>query len=119
LPPDSFSVSLNILGHDPAQAWRSQYRFDVEHGTVAEALTVTPSEALVALSVHLGSGNGVDLATHLAAHHPVPRMRATALDALVSAGERDLIERAADDADPYVAARARLAIERLAQGIDP
>ncbi|MES2096715.1 MAG: transposase [Pseudomonadota bacterium] len=119
LPPDSFSVSLNILGHDTAQAWRSQYRFDVERGTVAEALTVTPSEALVALSVHLGGGNGVDLAMHLAASHPVPRMRATAIDALVSAGDRSPLERAVDDADPYVAARARRAIERLSQGIGP
>lgn len=119
LPPDSFSVSLNILGHDPAQAWRSQYRFDIERGTIAEGLTVTPSEALVALSVHLGGGNGVDLATHLATSHPVPRMRATAIDALVSFGDRGLLESAADDADPYVAARARLAIDRLVQGIDP
>jgi hypothetical protein len=120
LPPDRFSVSLNILGHDPSVAWRSQYRFDVEQGTIAEALTVTPAEALVTLAVQLGRQNGIDLATHLAARHPEARMRGTALAALasvVSAAERaPLLERAADDPDRYVAARARAL---LGATIDP
>ena len=29
-PPDSFSVSLNILAADPGQHWRTQYRFDID-----------------------------------------------------------------------------------------
>lgn len=115
LPPDAFSVSLNILGHDLAQPWRSQYRFDPAAGTIVEGLTVAPSEALVALAVHLGGGNGIDLATNLAARHPVPRMRATAVAALASAASPAdrvaLLERAADDPEPLVAGRARRALD--------
>ena len=115
LPPDSFSVSLNILAHDPAQPWHSQYRFDPAAGTIVEGLTVAPSEALVALAVHLGGGNGIDCAATFAQHHPAPRMRATALMALASAappGDRALLlERAARDPDPLVSGRARAALD--------
>ncbi|NIJ65486.1 hypothetical protein FHR20_002448 [Sphingomonas leidyi] len=112
LPPDSMSVSLNILAADPAQPWLDQYRFDIGRGTIAEGLTVTAAEALVAIAVHVG--NGLDLAEHFALRHPCARMRVTALDALVSAlpGEAPmLLSRATDDPDRFVAghARARLA----------
>lgn len=112
LPPDSFSVSLNILGYDPGQAWRDQFRFDVATNSIATGLTTAPSEALVALAVPFGGGNGRDLAEHLAARHPNPRMRLTALTALASieadAGDRHALFAAAiDDPDPYLSARAR------------
>jgi len=112
LPPDAFSVSLNVLAFDPAQPWVEQYRFDVARGTIAEGLTVAPAEALVALAVHLPSG--VDLASDIARRHPFARMRVTALDAIASADPGDglrFLEAAADDVDRYVAehARARLA----------
>ena len=112
LPPDAFSVSLNVLAYDPAQPWVEQYRFDVERGTVGEGLTTAPSEALLALAVHLA--DGVDLAHHLARTHPFARMRVTALDALASAEDADArraLEVAADDADRYVAAHARARLD--------
>lgn len=120
LPPDSFSVSLNILGYDLAQPWRSQYRFDLATGTIAEALTTTPSEALVALAAQFGGGNGTDLARHVADRHPVPRMRMTAIAALAAASDcpaarQRLYERAAADPDPHVAARARLLCAQRSQ----
>lgn len=112
LPPDSMSVSLNILGADPAQPWLDQYRFDLERGTIAEGLTVTAAEALVAIAIHIG--NGLDLAERFARSHPSPRMRVTALDALASALPDEapaLFARAAGDPDRFVSghARARLA----------
>ncbi len=85
LPPDSFSVSLNILGQHPSHPWIDQYRFDIARGTIAEGLTTAPSEGLVTLAAHLGGGNGVDVVDHLSRRHPHPRMRATALAALCSA----------------------------------
>lgn len=119
LPPDRFSVSLNILGADPVQPWRSQYRFDVARGSIAEGLTITPSEALVALAAHLGGGNGMDLATAFARAHPAPRMRSTALAALVSvaplAEQARLLEQAADDRDPHVSGMARHGLAQRAQ----
>ncbi len=122
LPPDSFSVSLNILGYDPAQPWCEQFRFDIASGTIAEGLTTAPSEALVSIAAQFGGGNGLEIAQHLAAHHPVPRMRATAIVALSSTlpcavDRAALLERAADDADAYVAgqARRRLALLEASQ----
>ncbi|PCG14845.1 MULTISPECIES: hypothetical protein [Sphingomonas] len=110
-PPDRFSVSLNILGHDRAQPWRTQYRFDTASDTIAQAMTVTPSEALVTIAAHLGGDDGTGLAQEIALHHPHPRMRATALaaldDLLSPAAARRLVERAADDRDPRNATAAR------------
>ncbi|MFL9840179.1 transposase [Sphingomonas sp. ST-64] len=85
LPPDAFSVSLNILGQHPASPWIDQYRFDIARGTIAAGLTTAPAEGLVALAAHLGGGNGLDLLDHLIRTHPHPRMRATAIAALASA----------------------------------
>ena len=81
-PPDALSVSLNILAQHPAQKWRDQRHYDVSRGTVVRAMTTAPSEVLIALAVHFGGGNGIDLATSFAAQHPSPRMRATAAAAL-------------------------------------
>ncbi|MEI9927756.1 MAG: hypothetical protein WDN44_08705 [Sphingomonas sp.] len=111
-------MSLNILGADPAQPWLDQYRFDVARGTIAEGLTCTAAEALVALAVHFG-GNGVDLAHHLARDHPCDRMRVTAIAALASvASGRDashaILARAADSPRAYVAGHARARLATLA-----
>lgn len=116
MPPDAFSVSLNILGADPAQPWLDQRRFDIRRNLVAQGLTCTASEALLALSVHLA--DGLDLAERFADRHPCERMRVTALDAIASArpdAAAPWLERAADDASPYVAGHARL---RLAASVD-
>lgn len=116
LPPDAFSVSLNILGSDPAQPWLDQYVFDMTDGTIARTITCTASEALVTLAVHFG-GNGVDLAADFAQRHPCERMRVTAIDALTStepgAAVR-LLERAANAPNTYVAGHARRRLAALA-----
>lgn len=82
LPPDAFSVSLNILGYDVAQPWIDQHRFDTLGNRIAERLTIAPSEALLTLAVRLGAGNGEELARHFMVTHPSERMRVTAMDAL-------------------------------------
>lgn len=108
LPPDSFSVSLNILGADPAQPWLDQYRFDIGRGVIAQGLTCTGAEALLAVAVHVA--NGEDLAAAFARTHPCARMRVTALDALLSAGSEEadaLLEAAAAAPDRYLADHAR------------
>ncbi len=115
LPPDSFSVSLNILGYDRAQPWWDQYRFDTAAGTLSGVLTTAPSEALVALASQFGGCNGIDLARDFAMRHPSPRMRMTALTALAStepdpAARFEIFVRATGDVDGYVAASARARI---------
>jgi hypothetical protein len=109
LPPDAFSVSLNILGSDPAQPWLDQYVFDLATGTIDRAITCTGAEALLTLAVQFG-GNGADLAIDFARRHPCERMRVTALDALASAtpGEAEgLLSHAAESPSAYLAAHAR------------
>lgn len=117
-PPDAFSVSLNILGHDSAQPWTDQYRYDLKARTIDGILTTTPGEALLAIGTRFGGGNGIDLAARFAAGHRCERMRLTAIDALFRA-EPDLamplLERFVDDPSPRIAAAARA---RLAQS-DP
>lgn len=116
LPPDAFSVSLNILGYAPGQPWIEQYRFDLDRGTIAQGLSVTPAEGLLAIAAHLGGDAGLGLARDYARRHPCARMRVTALDALLSAdGWAGLpaLEQAADDPDRYVAAHARLRLAGL------
>lgn len=121
LPPDAFSVSLNILGSDPAQPWLDQYIFDVEDGTIARSITCTASEALVTLAVHFG-GNGLDLAADFAVRHPCERMRVTAMGALASASPMDavrLLERGAASPAAYVAGHARRRLAALARQSAP
>lgn len=112
LPPDDFSVSINVMGGDPGNIWRTQYRFDIDADAIASPLTVAPSEALVTIAARLGGEGGVALAHEMLRRHPVPRMRATALRALAAVTDRDtrdeLIAVAARDADALVAAQARL-----------
>ena len=110
LPPDSFSVSLNILGSDPAQPWLDQFVFDIASDSIARAITCTAAEALLTLAAQMG-GNGTDLAHDFARHHPCDRMRVTATGALAMANPeeaRSILARAADSPSAYVAGHARL-----------
>lgn len=117
LPPDSFSVSLNILGYDPGQPWVDQYRFDTIENRIAERLTIAPSEALLTLAVHLGMGNGRDLAEAFMAQHPCSRMRLSAMDALAGVAENAyaramLYEAAAQRGDALMRGMAALRIQQ-------
>ena len=110
LPPDSFSVSLNILGSDPAQPWLDQFVFDIASDSIARAITCTAAEALLTLAAQMG-GNGIDLAHDFARRHPCDRMRVTAIDALTMAHPQEaqaILTRAADSPSAFVAGHARL-----------
>jgi hypothetical protein len=108
-PPEQFSVSLNILAADPDQQWRTQYRFDVERGTIAAALTTAPIEVLTTLAVAMGHADGRDLAGHLARTHDVPRVRLTAYAALATL-DPAAWEQAAADPARLVSASARVSL---------
>lgn len=116
LPPDAFSVSLNILGYDAAQPWLDQYRFDIRRNTIAEALTSTPSEALLTLATGLGLANGQDLAERFWRHHPCARMRLTAMRALASVSDDPgaVLQAATADPEPIVSSHAVRILQRLA-----
>ena len=105
LPPDSLSVSLNIMDEGDHVPWRDQYVVDLEHGTIARRPTLTPGEMLLRCAVHL-TDNGRDVAEQFAKAHPVPRVRANAIAALAAVeegkGMAAVLERGLEDSDARV-----------------
>ena len=91
LPPESLSVSINIMHASGAQGLLDQYRFDVEKDEIAGVISPGGSETFLRVAVGLGSEDALDLAHHFARAHPSDRMRLVALDA--QAGVLDLRER--------------------------
>lgn len=84
LPPDALSVSLNVLAQSDRSDFCDQYRFDLERREIAGLVNTNSLEALVKLAVHLGGGNGRDLAETFASSHPSERTRFAALEAQAS-----------------------------------
>lgn len=103
LPPDSLSISLNIMDEGEHVPWRDQYIVDLEAGAIARRPTLTSGEMLVRCAVHL-TDNGRDIAEQFAQAHPVPRVRANAIAALaaVAADPDAVLLRAMADPDARV-----------------
>ena len=110
LPPESLSVSLNIMDEGDHVPWRDQYIVDLGRqaqgsGTIAKRPTLTSSEMLLRCAVHL-SDDAHDIAAHFAKVHPVPRVRANAIAALAAAAEGEgraaVLERGMRDGDARV-----------------
>lgn len=75
LPPESLSVSLNVMRVDPAQGWFDQYGFDLERGTVARWLNANAAEAFLRVAVASWAESAVDYAAWVGTHHPSDRLR--------------------------------------------
>ena len=123
LPADSLSVSLNIVETSSTTAFRDQYRFDLESGTVTGILTRTSLEPLLMLAAHQGGGNGTDLVDSFGRGHPSDRVRWAALRARAgAAGTLDeriaILEAGTRDPSRLVAQMARGAVAKLIEGRD-
>ncbi len=81
LPPESLSVSINVMRLDPAQGWFDQYGFDLERGTVARLLNPHASEAFLRVAVASGAAGALDYAEWVGAAHPSDRMRLASYEA--------------------------------------
>ena len=81
LPPESLSVSINVMRVDPAQGWFDQYGFDLEAGTVARWLNPNLGEAFLRVAVASGSANALDYAEWAGRHHPSERLRLASFEA--------------------------------------
>lgn len=115
LPPDAFSVTLNVLAYHPQHPWIDQFEFDVDSDRITAILNSTASEALVTLAAHFGGGEGVALATELAQRHPAGRMRLTAAEAIAATGPARAIAplaMLADAPDRALARHARMLLDR-------
>ena len=118
LPADEMSVSINVMHASPCLPFLSQYRFDVAEKKIAGLLSRTSAEALLALAVHHGGGNGRDLVESFAASHPCDRIQFAALRELAGAepevdGRLEILGRGRDSADAFVAAMSALESARL------
>jgi hypothetical protein len=117
LPPESLSVSLNVMRLDPAQGWFDQYGFDLARGTVARWLNPLANEAFLRVAVASGAGSALDYAEWVGAKHPSDRMRLASFEAradlLEAPGEVDALWRAGELSGNRMiagAARARRAL---------
>ncbi|MBT2188704.1 transposase [Sphingobium nicotianae] len=89
LPPESLSVSINVMTLTEAQCARRQYHFDVEGGRIIRDMTATSAQLLLRLCVQFDSdelgGNGRDLAESFMRGHDDPRIRLAAWSAIDAA----------------------------------
>jgi hypothetical protein len=85
LPPDSLSVSLNILAVSAASEFQEQYSFDLASSRVAGIVNPSALETFVRLAGLFGGGNGQDLVEDFAERHPSDRIRFAAWRAKAAA----------------------------------
>jgi hypothetical protein len=116
-PPESLSVSINVMRLDPAQGWFDQYGFDLERGTVARLLNPLANEAFLRVAVASGAESARDYAEWVGAAHPSERMRlasfAARAEQCADAAEADAVWRAGELSGSRMvagAARARRAM---------
>jgi hypothetical protein len=114
-PPESLSVSLNLLLTSP-EGPRSQYAFDVEGGAISGVIANGSAlrTSLCQFARLVGDGRTVDLLDGLAATHPDARLRWSATEALIDldpAATDAALGRAAGDGDELVRLYARAALD--------
>lgn len=120
-PPESLSVSINLMPQAPGQGWRRQYLFDLSGRTIVQGMTVTTAQLLLGISVRIGAGNGRDLAEDFARSHDDPRMRLAAWSALeaelgADAERLAFAERALASACPHIRDHGARTIALLGYG---
>ena len=81
LPPESLSVSLNVMCCDPGQGWYDQYAFDPDRGTVGEMLSTGSTEVLLRIAVAMGGEDATGLAEHWGRTHASDRIRLASYEA--------------------------------------
>lgn len=100
LPPESLSVSINIMHANGAQGLLDQYKFDVEKGETSGVINPGGSEVFLRVAVGLGNKDARDLAHNFASSHASDRMRLVALEAqagVLETTERDDLWRSAEN----------------------
>ncbi len=81
VPPESLSISINLMATDPAQGWYDQYGFDPASDTVTGVLSPNSTEAFLRLAVALGHREAADYAAYVGRSHPSDRLRLASFEA--------------------------------------
>ena len=96
LPPESLSVSLNVMHVDPAQCWYDQYGFDLENLEITRVLSPNASEVFLRTAVASGSEAAVEFAEWIGRTHPSERLRLASFEAragILAQSQRDALWR--------------------------
>ena len=100
IPPESLSVSLNVMHIGPGQAWFDQYGFDLDRGEIARVLSPNSTEIFLRIAVGAGHAEAIDLAAEFGKTHPSDRIRLASYEArALAAGDaasRDALWREAE-----------------------
>lgn len=116
LPPESLSISLNLMVLNKAGIDKDQYFFDIERSEIIDLpaiATVHKRSSIIELAGELADENAVDVIEHLIKRSPCRRIREAGLKAAqklgcISEQERQrLIALGATDPDELVRQRAR------------
>jgi hypothetical protein len=121
IPPESFSISLNVMPDLPGQiANVMQYMIDMPSNTIESIANKTSLPLLCNIAGHIGDAECADVISHISAHHPDPRGRIAAYAALAkldSGGAEHVWTRAASDSAAHVWVQARIHLERLEERV--
>ena len=100
IPPESLSVSLNVMHIGLAQAWFDQYGFDLDRGEIARVLSPNSTEVFLRIAVGAGHADAIDLAAEFGKIHPSDRIRLASYEARTliagDASSRDALWREAE-----------------------
>ena len=75
IPPESMSVSLNVVELNEMSCWYDQYGFDLENGTITGLLNPNGTETFLRIALGLGGEEAQDLAERFGRTHPSHRIR--------------------------------------------
>lgn len=81
IPPESLSVSLNVMHVDPVQSWFDQYGFDLNDGSITRVLSPNATEVFLRTAVATGQEEALDLAERFGRSHPSDRLRLASYEA--------------------------------------
>ncbi|NVE94536.1 transposase [Altererythrobacter lutimaris] len=81
IPPESLSVSINVMKVDTAQSWYDQYGFDLDSGRVEKVLSPNATEVFLRVAVATGHEDALDLAEQFGRHHPSDRLKLASFEA--------------------------------------
>lgn len=109
-PPESLSVSINLMHSAPQQRWTDQFRYDLETRTITHVLTGCTGDTLARVALALDRDHARAALHEMADVHPQPRLRwsairALALDAPDAASRDSLPDLHADGSCGWLARR--------------
>lgn len=109
-PPSGLSISLNLIGSGISTAMTDQYIFDVEKGTLKNAVSAGANSVLLDIAMKLGGDQSRHFVEEFANKHPIDSIRYRASRALAGANSKDQLEeflqRASRDSSAYFRAMA-------------